>query len=65
MDENACSTLTSISRALPASGLFAWMDKFWALRIRFDRKASHFLDAHYIVYALINLRHLFAGEKSQ
>lgn len=37
---------------------FAWIDKFRALLIRFDRKADHFLGAHYIVYALINLRHL-------
>lgn len=44
---------------------FAWIDKFRALLVRFDRKAAHFLGAHYIVYALINLRHLLAVEKSQ
>lgn len=44
---------------------FAWIDKFRALLIRFDRKAAHFMGAHYIVYALINLRHLLAEEKSQ
>ena len=44
---------------------FAWIDKFRALLVRFDRKAAHFLGAHYIVYALINLRHLLATEKSQ
>jgi transposase len=44
---------------------FAWIDKFRALLVRFDRKAAHFLGAHYIVYALINLRHLLAEEKSQ
>lgn len=44
---------------------FAWIDKFCALMARFDRKAAHFMGAHYIVYALINLRHLFAEEKSQ
>lgn len=44
---------------------FAWVDKFRALLIRFDRKADHFLGAHYIVFALINLRHLFALQKLQ
>lgn len=37
---------------------FAWIDKFRALLIRFDRTAAHFLGAHFIVYSLINLRHL-------
>lgn len=44
---------------------FAWIDKFRALLVRFDRKAPHFMGAHYIVYALINLRHLLAQEKFQ
>jgi len=44
---------------------FAWIDKFRALLVRFDRKAAHFMGAHYIVYALINLRHLLADEKFQ
>lgn len=44
---------------------FAWIDKFRALLVRFDRKAAHFMGAHFIVFALINLRHLLAGEKSQ
>jgi transposase len=39
---------------------FAWIDKFRALLIRFDRKDAHFLAAHHLVFALINLRHLFA-----
>lgn len=39
---------------------FAWIDKFRALLVRFDRRAAHFLGAHFIVYALINLRHLLA-----
>ena len=43
---------------------FAWIDKFRALLLRFDRKAAHFLGAHYIVFALINLRHLFAAQKA-
>jgi transposase len=41
-----------------AERTFAWIDKFRALLIRFDRKALHFLGAHFIVYALINFRHL-------
>jgi transposase len=41
---------------------FAWMDKFRALLIRFDRKDAHFLAAHHLVFALINLRHLFASK---
>ena len=38
---------------------FAWIDKFRALRLRDDRKDSHFLGGHHIAFALINLRHLF------
>ena len=44
---------------------FAWIDKFRALLVRFDRKVAHFMGAHFIVYALINLRHLLAHEKFQ
>lgn len=40
--------------------VFAWIDKFRALLLRFDRKAAHFLGGHFIAYALINLRHTFA-----
>jgi transposase len=43
-----------------AERTFAWIDKFRALLIRFDRKAVHFMGAHFIVFALINLRHLLA-----
>ena len=39
---------------------FAWIDKFRALLIRFDRKDANFLAAHHLAFALINLRHLFA-----
>ncbi len=39
---------------------FAWIDKFRALLIRFDRKNANFLGAHHLAFALINLRHLFA-----
>jgi len=38
---------------------FAWVDKFRALLIRFDRKEVFFLGAHFIVFAMINLRHVF------
>lgn len=37
---------------------FAWVDKFRALLIRFDRKDAFFLGAHFIVFAMINLRHV-------
>jgi len=39
---------------------FAWVDKFRALLIRFDWKDAHFLGAHHIAFAMINLRHVFA-----
>lgn len=39
---------------------FAWVDKFRALRVRDDRKDAHFLGGHHLVFALINLRHLFS-----
>jgi hypothetical protein len=39
---------------------FAWIDKFRALRLRDDRLDAHFLGGHHIVFALINLRYLFA-----
>lgn len=44
---------------------FAWVDKFRALLVRFDRRAAHFLGSHFIVFTMINLRHLFAAQKSQ
>jgi transposase len=39
---------------------FAWIDKFRALLIRYERKDVNFLGAHHIAFAMINLRHLFA-----
>jgi transposase len=39
---------------------FAWIDRFRALLIHFDRKDDHFLGAHHIAFAMINLRHVFA-----
>jgi transposase len=41
---------------------FAWIDKFRALLVRFDRKDALFLGAHHIAFALINLRHVFASK---
>ena len=37
---------------------FAWIDKFRALLLRFDRCDAYFLGAHFIAFAMINLRHL-------
>jgi len=37
---------------------FAWIDKFRALLLRFDRREIYFLGAHFIAFTLINLRHL-------
>jgi transposase len=36
---------------------FAWIDKFRALLVRFDRRDLHFLNEHYIAFAMINIRH--------
>ena len=41
---------------------FAWIDKFSALLLRFDRKDVYFLGGHYIAFAMINLRHVIAGK---
>jgi transposase len=38
---------------------FAWIDKFRALLVRFYRRDVYFLGAHFIVFAMINLRHVF------
>jgi transposase len=40
---------------------FAWIDKFRALLVRFDRKDAYFFGAHCIAFAMINLRHVFAN----
>jgi transposase len=47
-------------RRFPNEHSFAWVDKFRALLIRFDRMDAHFLGAHHIAVAMINLRHVFA-----
>ena len=36
----------------------AWIDKFKALLIRFDRKDAYFLGAYFIAFAMVNLRHI-------
>lgn len=37
---------------------FAWLDKFKALLVRFERKDLYFLGGHLLAFTLINLRHL-------
>jgi transposase len=37
---------------------FAWIDKYRARLIRFDRRDLYFLNEHYIAFAMINIRHL-------
>ena len=39
---------------------FAWMDKFRALLLRFERRDAYFMGSHYIAFAMINLRHVLA-----
>lgn len=38
---------------------FAWIDKFRALLLRYDRRDAYFLGGHHIAFAMINLRHVF------
>lgn len=39
---------------------FAWIDKFRALLLRFDRKDVYFMGGHYIAFMMVNLRHVLA-----
>ena len=41
---------------------FAWVDKFRALLLRFERRDAYFLGGHHIAFALINLRHLIDAQ---
>ena len=41
---------------------FAWIDKFRALLLRFDRCDAYFLGGHHIAFAMINLRHIIAAQ---
>lgn len=45
-------------RRFAAERSFAWIDKFRALLIRYDRRDLYFLSAHYIAFAMINLRNV-------
>lgn len=41
---------------------FAWVDKFRALLLRFERRDAYYLGGHHIVFAMINLRHLIDAQ---
>lgn len=41
---------------------FAWIDKFRALLLRFERRDAYYLGGHYMAFALINLRHVIAAQ---
>lgn len=41
---------------------FAWIDKFRALLLRFDRRDAYYLGGHHIAFAMINLRHAIADQ---
>lgn len=45
-------------RRFTAERSFAWIDKFRALLIRYDRRDLYFLSAHHIAFAMINIRNL-------
>jgi hypothetical protein len=45
-------------RRFTAERSFAWIDKFRALLVRYDRRNIYFLSAHYIAFAMINLRNV-------
>lgn len=39
---------------------FAWIDKFRALLVRFDRKKIYFMGSHFLAFSLINLRNILS-----
>jgi hypothetical protein len=41
---------------------FAWIDKFRALLLRFERCDDYYLGGHYLAFTLINLRHVIAAQ---
>jgi hypothetical protein len=49
---------TVYKRRFTAERSFAWIDKFRALLIRFDRRDTYFLSGHHIAFAMINLRNV-------
>lgn len=48
-------------RRFSSERTFAWIEKFRALLIRFDRLDAAFMGAHFIAFAMINLRHKLAS----
>ena len=49
-------------RRFTSERTFAWIDKFRALLLRFERRDSYYLGGHYIAFAMINLRHVIAAQ---
>lgn len=41
---------------------FAWIDKFRALLLRYERRDAYYLGGHHIAFAMINLRHVLAAQ---
>ena len=41
---------------------FAWIDKFRALLLRFERRDAYYLGGHPIAFTMINLRHVIAAQ---
>ncbi len=41
---------------------FAWIEKFHALLLRFERRDDYYPGNHYIVFAMFNLRHVIATQ---
>ena len=41
---------------------FAWIDKFRALLLRFERRDAYYLGGHHIAFAMINLRNVIAAQ---
>jgi len=50
--------LTVYQRRFTAERSFAWIDKFRALLVRYDRRDIYFLSSHFIAFAMINLRNV-------
>ena len=49
-------------RRFTSERTFAWVDKFRALLLRFERRDAYFLGGHHIAFALINLRHVIDAQ---
>jgi hypothetical protein len=45
-------------RRFTAERSFAWIDKFRALLVRYERRDIYFLSGHYIAFAMINLHNV-------